>query len=330
MATATCVDPGLDPFYGGYYVEGLRACFGAQQVCYGHLTRETFERAGVAFEVRTPGLRAYIDPTDEDGYDEAALAWCDVYAKVNMNPLRPPARDAHKVIPAGPGFGVRAWSAGGALSLLLRDGGRWWGREPARTAMWGRHFARAPLAAYVPRPCESAFVFFVTSVWAPEDACNGIRSEFIQAAREVPGIRFEGGFAPAFRDDVPTAGLEAPRRYRTREYLSLVARSTVVLNSPAVLDCHGWKLAEYLALGKAIITTPLSRALPAPLEHGTHLHVVPAEREAMAAAIADICADATYRRHLEEGAARYFRQHLAPQAVIARILASGGRSQEPR
>ncbi len=58
------------------------------------------------------------------------------------------------------------------------------------------------------------------------------------------------------------------------EYMTKLKSSLVIFNTPAVFGCHGWKLAEFRALGKAIISTPLTRELPSPLEHGTHVHFV--------------------------------------------------------
>ena len=54
-----------------------------------------------------------------------------------------------------------------------------------------------------------------------------------------------------------------------------------MLNTPGVSGCLGWKLGEYLALGKAIISTPIQRQLLADLEHGTHIHVVDGSEDSM-------------------------------------------------
>lgn len=326
MKAAVRVDPRLNPLYGGYYVCGLRERFEAASIAFAALAPSGFERRGVAFEVRSPALRAYIDPGDDDGFDEAALRWCDVYAKVSLNPERPAPFDRDKVMAAGPGFGVRAWSSFGALDLLCRDlaAGPAARCEPSRFAMWRAHFERLGLDAYRPRPSDDKYVFSLSSTWAPEDACNRERAEFVRAARAVPGVRFEGGFAPPSRADVPeTRDLTVARRSPLPEYLEKTARSTVVLNTPAVLDCHGWKLGEFLALGKAIVSTPLSRDLPAPLEHGVHLHVVAPERASMKAAIAKVCGDPAYRQRLEANAREYFVRYLAPGAVVDRILQRG-------
>ena len=41
------------------------------------------------------------------------------------------------------------------------------------------------------------------------------------------------------------------------EYIKKTKESVLVFNTPSVCECHGWKLAEYLCMGKAIISTLL-------------------------------------------------------------------------
>lgn len=81
------------------------------------------------------------------------------------------------------------------------------------------------------------------------------------------------------------------------QWIERTQRSFAVFNTPAVYECHGWKLGQYLAMGKAIVTTALSRELPAPLRHGQHVHVV-GEPEELATAMELLRRDEQYREHL--------------------------------
>ena len=93
---------------------------------------------------------------------------------------------------------------------------------------------------------------------------------------------FEGGFAPG-KDDISDRfnKLTINLKYSGYEYLSNTKRSLVVFNTPAVQSCFGWKLGEYLALGKAIISTPLTNTLPSPLVHRKHIHIVNGSKKSM-------------------------------------------------
>ena len=67
----------------------------------------------------------------------------------------------------------------------------------------------------------------------------------------------------------------------------------MAFNNPAVHGCLGWKLGELLAMGKAIVSLPIERTLPSPLERGVHMHVVNGSAGALDDAIARMCAATT-------------------------------------
>jgi len=320
----------FDPFYHAYYLRGLAQRFGEGALRFGCAGFPRFERTGLAFVTQRPARRVYVDADDHDGLDDAALSWCDVYGKVNLNPAAVPPAAADRVVPMGPGFGIRdarlLRAAPIALFAALRHGG---GEKRLGTLLrrWRWMIAdRLPLAAYEAEArSHDDYVFFASSVWAPEDPCNAVRARFVAAARAIPGVRFEGGFVPPHRDDVPECvPYRIDRTYRLADYLARLRRSLVAFNTPAVLDCHGWKLGEYLALGKAILSTPLTRALPAPLEPGRHAHFVEGSGESIADGIARLRRDRAGRRRLEQAARRYFVEHLAPERAIERLLRAEG------
>jgi len=95
----------------------------------------------------------------------------------------------------------------------------------------------------------------------------------MRVAKASDKVLFGGGFVCSDPDQL--LGHDDLLHYRLsyRRWLQLT-RSSAVLNTPGVHGCLGWKLCEYLALGKAIISTTIQRQLPADLEHGTHIHVV--------------------------------------------------------
>jgi glycosyltransferase involved in cell wall biosynthesis len=180
---------------------------------------------------------------------------------------------------------------------------------------------RTTIDAYVPGPSRSDYVFFTAWPWAKHAEVNPPRARFIDVCRRAPELTFEGGFAPRRRRDVPDVlAYSAPRRYPIREYIEKLSRSAVAFNNPAVHGCLGWKLGEYLALGKAIITLPLERPLPAPLEHGVHIHVIDGSEASIDAALDRLRRDDVYRRTLERNARQWYEQNLAPERLARRLL----------
>jgi hypothetical protein len=321
--------------YHAFELEALRRAVGVARVRFSErgFPEPPRGRDGCAMIVRRPGRperRLYVSTADPPDLYPAWLDWADVYAKVNLDPARVPAGARARVVPLGPTFGFRSWSP---LQLLrarfaprgLAEGRSAWRAWRGTLRTWRD---RAPLGAYVPRPGRDDECFFVATPWVKHAEVNAPRAAFMRVAAALPGVRFTGGFAPsspAEAAEVPD-GLLAERRYRHREWITATQRSLAVFNTPAVHDCLGWKLGEFLALGKAIVSLPLTRALPAPLRHGEHLHVVDGSEDEIRAALERLRDDRDYRRHLERGARGWFEEHLAPERMWTRLLhlADGG------
>lgn len=93
-------------------------------------------------------------------------------------------------------------------------------------------------------------------------AVNQSRIALIRELKQTLGGRFIGGLqntvyarelAPDLISVMPTA---------RRDYIQLVRDSAVVISTSGLLKSNGWKLGEYVALGKAIISEPIATRLP--------------------------------------------------------------------
>lgn len=320
----------FDPLYHGFYLQGLAQVLGWPALRASASGFPAFDRTGLALEVAPTGARIYLDADDTPQLDRSALRWCDVYGKINLSPRDLDGPAGPRLLPLGPSMGVQvlrlaAWCPGVVAGPARRRTGE---RTPAELARrwWSMLIDRVPASAYPAGDrVDESYLYFLSSVWAPDDRCNAVRVAFLQAARGVAGLQLDGGFAPPHRGDVPECvPFQMARRHPAAEYIRRTRRSVLAFNTPAVLDCLGWRLAEYLALGKAVLTTPLGRALPAPLEHGRQVHIVEATTRAMAEGIERIRADRGYRTTLQRGGRRYYDQWLAPQAVARRLLRAAG------
>ena len=95
-----------------------------------------------------------------------------------------------------------------------------------------------------------------------------------------------------------------------KDYLKKIKESVVVFNTPAVLKCHGWKLAEYLALGKVIISTPISRELPDSLIDYKHLLLTDGSEEDIEKKVIEIISNPELAKELSSQSKEYFDNHL--------------------
>jgi glycosyltransferase involved in cell wall biosynthesis len=334
------VHPNFVVSYYAFYLEGLGRTFGFNNVEFGRegFPEHTEFNDGFAFSVskgpvdRRRVRRFYVSANDFARYDRLALAWCDRYGIVNHDPGRASGLDADRIVPIGPSFGVRDW--GGLirtsrdLAAILRSGGGvfsttgsrhgpvWWFRNSRR-----QFVDRLPERAYRPGSSDASYVFFVSWAWKQHPGPNHSRARYMRACRAIRNIRFEGGFAPRRQNDIPgIEDLTAERMYPFREWMERTKRSCIAFNTPAVHDCLGWKLGEFLALGKAILSLPLTRALPKPLNHGEHVHYVADDQDAIEDAARRLLSDEPYRSSLERAARRYYLEELAPERVIRRIV----------
>jgi hypothetical protein len=320
------------PYYA-FYLEGIGRIFGHDAI--------VFDRAGgpegmaydsgFAFTVEG-GLssrrswRVFVSANDFARYDRDALAWCDRYGMVNHDPAAASELvDAGKIVPIGPSFGV-TWDGIGRtarnLARVLRATGEGPRRTLSRVRASSKLFTdRLPERSYVPGQSRSDYVFFVGWPWKKHLEVNPPRARFMRACRATPNLEFEGGFAPRRRKDVPGIDdVTARRIYPFKDWVRLTQSSAVVFSCPAVHQCLGWKLGEFLALGKAVVSLPLTREMPSPLVHGEHVHYVKDDQKAMEDAIRQLVNDTAYRTRLEVAARRYYLEYLAPERVIQRLV----------
>ncbi len=327
--------PAFNALYYSFYLAGLRDLCGRSGLAYRRYGFPPFGHHGLAFEMAADRpRRIFISASDGPGLQPAALSWCDVYGKANLDSEQVPPAAAARCVAIGPSFPVRLWCPGVAVTRALVNFLRCRGRVDSPREhfanFWRQYAYRLPLNAYRPEPSEPGYAFFASSLWKKEAATNRFRAHFVEVCRSLPGLDFEGGFIRRTRNDIPGfESLTVEDRYPAVEYYRKIKRSAVVFNTPAVASCHGWKLAEFLALGKAIVSTPPIRALPAPLLDGVHVHLVDGSRRAIRAAVERLLGDGEYRSHLEENARAYYLRYLSPTRAIERLLdAAGGETRE--
>ena len=344
--TKIIIDPRCPYNYATYYIYGLEQVFDGNSVKYDvtpfrdidYSTRQELN-SGMPFIIRADrDYRIFIDLEDVARIFEDRYAWCDVYGKVN--PTKAQRDSLPKLIPIGPEFGVQM--RGKLSTILLAICNYLRGRKCSSRILkeylkiYAYSFVRRRrmdqfLAPVAPLP---NYIFHASTLWYNEFAwthTNLYRGEFLKACAKA-GMTMEGGLY--YLGEQPYILKEMPdyARYKTEykdfiytdrlsmdDYIRKTKQSTFVFNTPSVCECHGWKLAEYLCMGKAIISSPLTRELPGPgLVHGENVHFV-SSPEDIYPAVCKLRDDEAYRRHLEQGARKYYEQYISPSAAILRI-----------
>lgn len=325
------VDPEDDIQYMSFYIKGLIDRFGHSSVAFNrHVFRYLPSGDRVTRTMRfivKDGIkekRYVIDTNDSYKINETLYDWCDVYGSVNTNWSQTPANQQGKLVSLCPSFAIRytnplqAWIS---ASLGVIDTRR---SKRKYLGCWRRMLQRPQLKEYSPKEARENYIFHLSTLW-PSDEWNrnneGVnlrRAYFIRACRGLePEVTFEGGLAasPSNKSSVLFSDCLS-ERIPGHVCLSKTKESTLVFNTPAYWDCHGWKLGEYMALGKAILTTSLSNDLPAPLIHGKHIHITGATQEEMTEAIKYMLLHPNYRHQLETNIYGYWQRYGTPDASL--------------
>ena len=335
------IDPRSAINYSSFYIKGLYDYFGKKNV---HFSTKYFNELKeidmlMAFVlVENDRITKFIiDYRDQSDLIIDAYRWTDVYAKINLNrnTLFLPQNETDKIVSIPPSFAIKVWNPVELLfhlSCNFFKAGIIRHRNDKnihlRPSRWIRYYLsllkRQKLERYENAGDKEVpgYVFSISTYWSGHKDLNYFRSGYILSCYEDSEIDFHGGF---FVDGDMSVSKEIPeeliyhRYIPNSEYLENIKKSIFVFNTPAVWNCHGWKLGEFLCMGKAIISTPLINELPAPLEHKKNIFLID-KKEDIHSAIHFLLKDEELRQSLKKNARIYYEQFAAPQKVIERIV----------
>lgn len=338
--TKVFVDPTIRLQYSTYYILGLYEVFGKENVKFSRkyfkdLNRKSESNAYnhyMAFVVKSQDTieKYIIDFRDKRTVKDNAYQWCDNYAKINFSETLTDKRYHDKMISIPPSFCVKIW---GKYEMLFNLFLNYIKSNFSLLVPLKRHFSdyysqytRPTIEDYTnnrPNAENKNYVFMIGTLWPHKNCIEGTnltRKTFVETCMSCKDINFEGGFFaspkhPQYEDFKEVAYTE---RIKTSVYIKNTKKSLFVFNTPAVHECHGWKLGEYIAMGKAIISTPLSNQLPEDMEHGKHIHIV-SNTEEIKDAVSLLAKNHSYCKTLEDGVKSYYQNHASPEAVIKHI-----------
>lgn len=344
------IDPRSNYAYGSFYIAYLEEKFKGH-VSYRIAPFKDLMDIGkdMRFVVREGDKETKYFLHLNDPYDINRLdyEWCDVYGNVNANFANYPKKKFPKQISLVPSFGVRVeadvkqvlWHSFLRFIQTASDvlHKKEWNKVSQRMECkpflnikhyFGRRYKawrdRLPLSVYdESMPSEDNYIFFLSTLWYnnkwnnTDETVNRRRANFIKACKSLSYVIFDGGLlGDSSSSNDKFADVLAEHGEPFAIWIEKTKRSALVFNTPAFWDCHGWKLGEYLALGKCIVSTKLSNDLPYPLEHGKNIHFVEDNEESMREAIEYILAHPEYRHKLEQGARAYWEKYGTPEASL--------------
>jgi hypothetical protein len=343
------IDPSNRIKYSSYYIKGLEDFFGKKNISFSSkyfndLNRKTeshsFDHYMAFVIVKDKTIKKIIiDFRDKITIKQNAYKWCDKYAKINFNKSLTEDQYLEKIISIPPGFGIKLWgfwktsyysilnlvrcklSPLESIKIHFMD---YYGMYFRRTYIENYYKNKSGYLKWKTAGLNNTYIFFISTLWQHDNCVTGtnvLRKKFIDLCKMNEKIEFEGGFYsnashPQYNEYKDIIFLD---RYSIDEYIKKTKLSSFVFNTPAVFNCHGWKLGEYLAMGKAIISTPISNEMPEELIHGKNIHIVNNNDE-LEEAINLLVNDEEYRKNLEMGTNSYYEKYASPKNVIKYIL----------
>lgn len=323
------IDTADDIQYKSFYVYALLQQFGHRNVVFSdtpfrEITTESRNSKTMRFVIfgnNRKTQRFCIDCNDFSTVNEELYEWADIYGSINTDRIT--AISHPKLIQLCPSFAISFAPKLEEYIQAIKQIPYCHSNIKKHLGKWHRMSKRPPMDAYSISTSESGYLFHCSTLWQSDEwnrndeTVNLARASFIRAARDVQGISFEGGLVSHRRDKSAKKFEDCfSKPYPSSKYLYNTRRSIFVFNTPAYWNCHGWKLGEYMALGKAILSTPLKNELPAPLEHGTHIHFVENSEESIIDSVHFLIAHPDYCHKLEHNIATYWQKYGSPQATL--------------
>ena len=286
----------------------------------------------------------YYDTTDGEELFAGALETVDLYFKRSFRDAAVPDKYKDRVFPLGLNYELYPDGIGKleiARFFLNKQIGKST-KQMIRSVLRNLHFKYQPTVSGMhapPDPGRSPKVLFMTRTWDPDNNRSGVseeirayskrictevnqtRASIIGILRERLGDRFYGGFA---RDAYSSSKynqylLSDTRMAQKRAYINILREYPICIASTGLFSSIGWKLGEYVAFSKAIVSEKLQFEVPGNFSR---------DKNYLEFETADQCVEQTLllldnqakRTKMMEDNHQYYVDYLAPDMLIWRTL----------
>jgi hypothetical protein len=287
-------------------------------------------------------LRIHFDTHDAEELAQTELENCHFYFKRSysaavVSALPPEQRG--KVLPLGLNYRVlpdvpdlfairRAWSLSGLSPATLAafkqalDTNNRLGFQPRMRVMSGEPDLRA-----------DPNVLFLVAAYDPYDDAsrsqekiddrifiNETRARCIRLLKDALGPRFTGGFGYSRFAAEQYPDLVVPSTTTSQvQYLRTLSSFPICVATTGLHGSTGWKLAEYVAFSKAILSERLVYDVPGTFAPGRNYIEFASPEECLNGAVR-LIEDVALRHELMHSNAAYYRDYLRPDALVRNAL----------
>jgi len=149
---------------------------------------------------------------------------------------------------------------------------------------------------------------------------NALRTGCIRACREALGDRFFGGLETSMFAQKTAPDLVLPAQETSKAaFLRRLQGNYVCIATEGLHHSVGWKMAEYCAAGRAIVTDPLRCALPGGFSRGRNfiLYTTPEECASQLTALLN---NVPGIHRMEAANFAYYNDYVRPDAMVLHTL----------
>jgi hypothetical protein len=154
-----------------------------------------------------------------------------------------------------------------------------------------------------------------------EHRLNEFRAACIRRCKSEFGRHFKGGFAMEDYSMKHYADLVLPEISTSfrHSFLSSIQESSICIATTGLYGSIGWKMAEYLAASKAIVSEPLQYEVPGRFEDGRNYYAF-TDTDGLASNIAKLIENTSLRNQMMVDNFLYYRQNVHPASVVLNSL----------
>lgn len=167
------------------------------------------------------------------------------------------------------------------------------------------------------------FIFYHRSLWKKEFLTNELGYKYLTYFSRKK-FNVEGGFyrSDGYKSDSEVINrLITNKKIPTSEYIAKSIESLFCFNSPAVRGAISWRFGEYLAMGKAVISTPFKVEFPEFMQNKISLFTINDNIEEFDAQLDTITKSSMQMiATAEDNNYLLFQQFLTPEKQITYIL----------
>ena len=289
--------------------------------------------------------KVFYDVTDGENFINQALEVADLYFKRSYLASAIPDDCKEKVFPLGLNYEVYPGSLNKHEFLRFFISKKNYRSSPKELIKWGlrntsvKYNPTVKNMYSVPKTGQKPKVLFMARTWDPNTApagfsdedkrkwigiresINDTRATVIRTLQKELGNDFFGGFSISDYSvkHYPDCLLDNNKISKKGSYIALLREYPICIATTGLYNSIGWKLGEYVAFSKAIVSEKLIYAVPGNFEAGKNYLEFATAEECVKQTVT-LFENVKMSEEMMCNNNQYYKEYLSPDKLILRTL----------